>query len=195
MICNDYKKHKDEYIGTKINGIEILDLYKGVSNQTYGKLKCSCGKIFNASISNIVNKTTSSCGCLNRRNKKEDRHLVIWKRKYNKLRATHNERFDEKLITLEEFIKLSGSNCHYCGAKPSVIAKDINERRRGKLHSDCTVLSNGLDRIDSSKGYIDNNINPSCKTCNHAKNSLPIKDFYSWIKNIAKFQKKRGLIK
>lgn len=44
--------------------------------------------------------------------------------------------------------------------------------------------SNGIDRVDSSFGYSDDNIVPCCKTCNLMKNVLSVDEFYSRIKKI-----------
>ena len=53
-------------------------------------------------------------------------------------------------ITMEYFEKLIlGGKCYYCG--------DTDKRL-------------GLDRIDSSKGYVEGNVLGSCRYCNVAKN-------------------------
>ena len=37
--------------------------------------------------------------------------------------------------------------------------------------------STGLDRVDSNKGYTDDNVVPCCGSCNQLKNELPYKYF------------------
>lgn len=59
-------------------------------------------------------------------------------------------------ITFDDFQVLWDKRCHYCG-------------RERKTH--------GLDRIDSTIGYIFENIVPCCEQCNWAKGTLSSQDF------------------
>jgi hypothetical protein len=45
-----------------------------------------------------------------------------------------------------------------------------------------------LDRIDNSKGYLDDNVTPCCKDCNMAKGTRSAEEFVSWIKRASEFQ-------
>ena len=53
-------------------------------------------------------------------------------------------------LTLEEFACLADQPCSYCD--------------RVTVHGGC-----GLDRLDSTKGYILDNVAPSCRECNRIK--------------------------
>lgn len=44
----------------------------------------------------------------------------------------------------------------------------------------------GLDRIDTSKGYLFTNVHPSCVTCNHARGDLTVESFIDMCKSISK---------
>lgn len=57
------------------------------------------------------------------------------------------------------------SNCHYCGISPNPI--------------------NGLDRVNSSKGYVEDNVVTACSVCNYAKNNKSIKEFEDWAIRLA----------
>lgn len=59
-------------------------------------------------------------------------------------------------LTFEDFIKFWKNPCYYCGR----VLKTI-----------------GLDRIDSSKGYIITNIVPCCSDCNYAKLEMTGQEF------------------
>jgi len=48
----------------------------------------------------------------------------------------------------------------------------------------------GLDRIDSSKGYLPTNVRPCCKTCNVMKNAHSESFFFSHILTILKHTKR-----
>lgn len=46
----------------------------------------------------------------------------------------------------------------------------------------------GLDRTDSSLGYLKSNVVPACKDCNFAKNDKSIEEFCKWAKKLQEYQ-------
>ena len=70
-------------------------------------------------------------------------------------------------LTSEDVFYLISSPCRYCG--------QILEK------------FNGIDRIDSSFGYVSNNVVSCCKWCNWAKNSMSIDEFKKQIKKISDY--------
>ena len=56
-------------------------------------------------------------------------------------------------------------------------------KEKGKI-SDTILKINGLDRVDSSKGYTIDNVVPCCAICNTAKNKMTQKEFKEWIKTV-----------
>lgn len=83
-------------------------------------------------------------------------------------------------ISLLDYIELITKECYYCGEKSSQRTM-IN----GKL-----FLHNGLDRVDSTKGYEIKNIVPCCGACNMLKGSLKAEEFIALIEKIHNHQKK-----
>lgn len=84
-------------------------------------------------------------------------------------------------ITKEDFKIITKKNCFYCGKEPSQIpAADKNVRVNNSW------IYNDIDRLDSLKGYINNNVVSCCKDCNYAKQSLSYQDFIQLIKKIYK---------
>lgn len=83
-------------------------------------------------------------------------------------------------ITEKEFIYLCVSNCRYCGAKPSNVCTRLNREKKiiGKMYY------SGIDRIDSSLGYVFTNCLSSCWDCNRSKNELDSFDFMMMNLNI-----------
>jgi hypothetical protein len=71
-------------------------------------------------------------------------------------------------ITKEFYESIRRQHCYYCGSGPV-----------GLLFK-----TGGLDRIDSSKGYVPGNIRPCCKRCNHAKNDMTDQEFWEWLNHI-----------
>lgn len=80
-------------------------------------------------------------------------------------------------ISIDTFRELTSSNCYYCGEEPLMIyqhqVRDVSEKTR--LNSQYTY--NSLDRIDSDKGYTEENVRPCCKMCNIMKLDHEERDF------------------
>ena len=71
-------------------------------------------------------------------------------------------------LSVEQFAKLVCGNCAYCGRCPARKFRHFN--------------FNGIDRIDSSLGYIPENCAASCRTCNVAKGEMSVDEFRAWLK-------------
>lgn len=82
-------------------------------------------------------------------------------------------------LSKEKFTIIIGKNCYYCGEPPK-------ETGSSKLfnRTDTIFLHNGIDRIDSSKTYDDDNIIPCCGICNRMKNKFSQDIFFDKIKKI-----------
>lgn len=87
-------------------------------------------------------------------------------RKYDEYKAGAKLRGLDFDITIKEFYSFWKQPCTYCGA----VIKTI-----------------GLDRVDSSKGYLVSNLVPCCSTCNVMKLDLTKKDWIDHMKKIIKF--------
>lgn len=66
-------------------------------------------------------------------------------------------------LTEEQYEKLVKGKCFYCGAEPS--------ERKGTIMNNKIELVNGIDRIDSTKGYCIENCVSCCAMCNKMKNN------------------------
>lgn len=75
-----------------------------------------------------------------------------------------------------EFKSIIKQSCHYCNEEPS--------RHQSVSYRDGYELVNGIDRVDSSKGYSIDNCVPCCNTCNLMKNTLPKEVFLDKISQI-----------
>jgi hypothetical protein len=190
-------KRKDplRYIGFKKINQEILEFigYKkrgtGNSEYPYYKCKCNfCGSEYNSFIENLkdARKSGVSCKkCSNHQHREygamsaQDAQVSIVYSNYKSRAKFKNWEFS---LTKSEFSELVRSNCHYCNQEPNKIRLD---RVKGKRESnDSSCLMNGIDRVDSSKGYTIDNSLPCCEDCNKAKRNLNYNDFLELIKNI-----------
>lgn len=85
-------------------------------------------------------------------------------------------------LTLEEFSKLIHSDCAYCGTPPT---SDNIWNKSGKRKCDENLIYvNGIDRIDSDKGYTVDNCVPCCPMCNRMKLDFTLDSFYKQIEKI-----------
>lgn len=84
-------------------------------------------------------------------------------------------------LTFEEWKDLVTQNCYICGSEPTL--------REGKIHmfAGTRVPINGLDRIDTEKGYVYGNVSACCSTCNYMKHKMTLNEMLSHIEKIKKF--------
>ena len=147
---------------------------------------CDCGKIIEVNGENLRSGKVKSCGCLRHespKNKLKDRREAILKREYSSLKK-RNRKFasDEDVISFQEFKELVNQPCFYCN---EIGSKEISDRiqTRGKIFicSGEIININGIDRLDSSKGYIKGNCIPCCTRCNYAKHTQTLQEFKDWV--------------
>ncbi len=100
---------------------------------------------------------------------------------YGKYKSLSKLEFE---LTKEEFKQLVQSNCFYCGNPPSHIIDKFKPHYSKEANENTRFIYNGIDRVDSNKGYILSNCVPCCGKCNQAKMSLSQSDFFIMIKQI-----------
>lgn len=161
-----------KYIGKKFKRLTVLERVGSASNGSpIVKCLCECGAIKNYNISNLTSKGgTVSCGCYA---KEINSSKNPWLTEYNSyVTNTVKKRKFSFELTLEEFKNLCSSNCTYCNIQPS------SKMNVGK------GLKNGIDRIDSNKGYTKDNCAPCCWICNRMKSNMTKNDFLLHIQQI-----------
>jgi len=154
---------------------------------------CDCGKK-NVTVNgaNLRRGFTTSCGCkvkeqiskIAKHNQKYfnfDRRLI--KPFYSQfLGYIKHDKYNCEL-NYDKFEKLILEPCYYCGNKHDIKKIRIGGNNRNKTY---LLKINGIDRIDSKKGYLIDNVVPCCATCNKAKNVMTKKEFLSWIERVYK---------
>lgn len=158
---------------------------------------CDCGKNKVVVSDNLSSGKSNSCGCLkieflarkgNQYGLHEDREVALLKVQYSHLKRRNDSKCFTDTLSFEDFSLLSKSACKYCGLEHSKEIEDrLNESKKGKRLSDHILKCNGIDRVDSNKGYTKNNSVPCCKFCNFAKHTMSENDFYTWIKRVYEF--------
>ena len=85
----------------------------------------------------------------------------LFKLKYRTYKSNAKQRGYGFEITLDEFKKIISGQCYYCHG-----------------------FAIGIDRLDSSLGYIKGNMVSCCEMCNRMKNHYSLKDFIAKCKQI-----------
>lgn len=165
-----------DLIGTIIGSTEILDVDhieyitresgKKTEYRPYYKVKCTkCGHIH----VKLYNKTNwlNYKGCQRCVASFDDSKLNRLKNVYKSNAKVRNISWN---LTDSEFLELVNKSCAYCGH---------------------TQEYNGIDRIDSNKGYTINNCVPCCSWCNTMKLDHSLEEFLQHITNIYNFQKEK----
>lgn len=171
------------YIGLVINNTKILDVYKS-GKQYYAKCECICGKIRNVQSSHILNGRINSCGCLRPKtgrgnlNSRWKGFGEIPKSYINSINRGAKSRNLEFSITIEYLWNLFLIQSKRC----ALSGKEI---WFNSIKKDTTA---SLDRIDSSKGYIEGNVQWVHKDINMMKQNFDEKYFLELCKQIINYK-------
>jgi hypothetical protein len=158
--------------------------------QMFWNCRCICGNIRQISGSSLRKGHSKSCGCVDYLKKTDA--IAPFKRKYVVTRIGALKRNLVFELTLDQYIKLSTSNCYWCNTIPNTKVYAYSRRRysQGK-DKDVYVVMASIDRKDSSKGYTMRNCVPSCLMCNRMKSDFKSKEFLKKIEQIYLYQKEK----
>lgn len=139
--------------------------------------KCDCGKECIAYGGHLRNGQRKSCGCIFSAHIHDTgvRNIIHSYKRKSALKRR------EWSLSFDDVKKLAQGNCTYCGIEPrQIIKKQWN-------HSEPQIIYNGIDRIDSSKGYTADNCVSCCRICNQAKSTLSVEELRDHIKRMYKW--------
>ena len=125
----------------------------------------------------VTGKSTKCLVCGNRERAKKIRKfgdIVAARQAWSKHRQSARERNLTTTVSFDEFYEISKMPCWYCGDTP-ISGYWENSSYKREWHE--PFISNGIDRVDNSKGYIKGNIMPCCIRCNRAKNDMTIEEW------------------
>lgn len=136
-------------IGQKFGEWEILEdeaTTKG-NGYYYYKCKCSCGTIRGVVVSNLKRGISTNCGCVKRKNPAHNyKGLGNLSQKYfNRVRNNAKIRSLEFKVEKEYLLSIFNDKCALTGLEIT-------------LNRNPDKQTASLDRIDSSKGYIEGNV-------------------------------------
>ncbi|SCC62096.1 Uncharacterized protein BCZB5J_05094 [Bacillus cereus] len=209
LSCGCIRREKYDLTGKIFGRLTVVgkSSKRGKNGDMLWECECSCGTKNLLHTRNNLLRTdgfkTVSCGCyrtegLHVKNREEDREKHIIKFLYGKLKIRNkNKGFNnDEIISLEVYKDIIIKPCKYCGIEKSNTTNDtknneynykIKERYERKKVSEFIFYHNGVDRIDSSKGYVIENVVPCCKYCNMAKMDNSEKVFLEWAESVYKY--------
>lgn len=151
-------------------------------------VKCDCGeeKVF-WKYSAILNQKTCGCGTDEVGNTGEQRRML--NSRLHSYKSGANKRGLDWNLTYEQFASITKQNCTFCGVEPQKInyfenAPSLQKESPNRDWSRYTIFFNGVDRVDSSEGYSEDNCVPCCTYCNRAKSDLSLEKFKSHVKRM-----------
>lgn len=164
-------------VGKMFGELTVINYVKKIPGQHIWRCKCSCGKELNVRSGNLVTGNSKSCGHTRRTLLHGE---AAFNQVYLRYKAAAKKKHRTFALTKEDFSFITQMNCHYCGAIP------VQVIHYG--HSNGEFIYNGIDRIDSDKGYTLDNVVPCCGICNTMKNSLSVSEFKEHIKRIIEYR-------
>ena len=108
-------------------------------------------------------------------------NFAIVLNRYKQNARKRNKTFE---LSSKQFLELTRKNCFYCGDPPNNLEYTRYTSRHPKANKPkCqkSFVYSGIDRVDSSKGYILDNCVPCCNRCNMSKLHHPQKTFLEMV--------------
>lgn len=193
LKCNMENETYTSRIGKVYGAIKVLKLDRvernSGSTRVYYLTECTaCGRqsirLYNI---NQWNATTKCKFCESKSSITDDAAYNSMWRLY--LQGAKDRNIDWNL-TPNQFLELVTKDCIYCGKKPQV--RSTRYGRAGiKTTFDTPV--NGIDRINSNKGYCIDNCVTCCSNCNYMKQSMDIHTFLQHVEQIYKHQQTNNI--
>jgi len=163
---------------------------------TFWYCNCDCGtKNVLVGQTHLRRKATVSCGCFQKERTTKEAGWASWTYLYRGCKngaIVRNLSFE---LSINDYIEIASKECIYCGENPTVfnayLKADMITVRSPSAESmseegiaRSTINRNGVDRVDSNKGYLVRNCVPCCEYCNFLKNKLTLNNFYQHLEKI-----------
>lgn len=153
-------------VGKTYGRLNVVSFAYCKNQASYWNTLCSCGNTIIVKRACLVANNVRSCGCWR---VNPDREEAMYKRVFADMKGLAKQRGRLSSISFEHFMSIVTQPCKYCGVGTSLSKSD-------KL-TDTVVHYNGIDRVDSLKGYIDGNCVPCCHKCNMVKSNGTVDEF------------------
>ena len=165
-------------VGRRFGNLTVINQTDSKNKQNCWTCHCDCGRTTIARTTVLRCGHKKSCGCLHSR--PGGKELPFGESLLNHLFSQYCHTAKDRglifAIDKKTFRELTKGKCHYCGRPPFNVIR--HPKHKGEY------VYNGVDRVDSQKGYILDNCVSCCKQCNYAKRDMPKKEFFALIKMI-----------
>jgi hypothetical protein len=187
-------------MGRTFGHLEILDLkhvyVRGEAEYT-AICRCVCGTVKEIRLTSVRYGKTKSCGCRMRDFYQElkgsgsphfrgcgDIGIAFWNRCLKGAKG-RNIPFDLTIESAWDLFLTQDRKCALSGA-PLVFGGLRSESKiAARKFSVVGATTASLDRIDSTRGYVEGNVQWVHKVVNLMKNSLPMEEFLHWCHAVA----------
>lgn len=147
--------------------------------------RCDCGNEITVASGLLNSGNIQSCGCYRRDYFKKEYGLASFNSLWSRYVSGARKRKIDFSLTKDEFKYLINQNCSYCGCEPHL-----------KIKSKCDngdLIYNGVDRIDSSRGYEIGNVATCCWDCNRIKGEMKTEDLIFHLEKMLDFYKNNSI--
>lgn len=186
------KSRAPNLVGLKFGKLTVMCISSSKRGRSQWVCLCECGKTTVCAGTNLKNGVTKSCGCLKQENlignkrakgqthrrlpKGESGFTSIYcKYRWNALKR--QIQFDDSDEYKSFFKTLTQQNCYYCGIKPNYIQKAHSKSLTTEGVENSKFIYNGVDRLDNTKGYTEDNSVSCCYQCNTMKLDYSFNEF------------------
>ena len=176
-------KNFKNLVGQRFGRLVVLGLAPEYDKAegAYWICQCDCGSETKKVKSySLRSGKTQSCGCYQKECASSLNRLPDGENSFRQLLASYKNcartrelSFD---LSSEQFRYLTKQSCFYCGTEPARVFRTVNPTG--------DYICNGVDRLDSTKGYSEENCVPCCKTCNLMKLDRSVEEFVTACRSI-----------
>ena len=159
-------------------------LPRGSQQKRAFRFRCDCGSEVTKTLMDIRRADTVSCGCHKREMARawgERWRLANGESSFRALVDSYRKRASRLGVAFElvddVFRRLTSARCYYCHIEPK-------QRKRANRQSFGDYRYNGIDRVDSTLGYVAGNCVPCCAKCNRGKREMPVGEFLDWVRRV-----------
>jgi hypothetical protein len=173
IIMRDAQGNSTNLAGQRFGKLLVIDINKEAQRTAkcmYWNCKCDCGNSCVVAGRRLKEHRIGSCGCAGLKNKFKN---ICFRAIFGQYKSSAKKRNLPFELSKEEFEALTKGTCFFCGKEPGQLRKSTT--------SDDTYYYNGIDRLDSSKGYVKGNVVSCCKDCNMAKMDNSVSYFIAWL--------------
>lgn len=159
-----------------ISVLRLLPVERGRNRRTKYLCQCDCGHRWSPRGHDLRMGRITSCGCARIANASKPLGTAAFHYVFDMIRRGAMARGIAFCLTKEQVRAITSRPCWYCEEVPSKVRKTGNTGH---------YVWNGIDRVNSSLAYTEDNCVPSCEMCNKMKRNYTQDEFIAKVKKIA----------